>query len=394
MAVVDKSISLSLKGGGTCFAFEDPLLKNLTWVEAVLPFSECSKLERGNANVRPPAMKRPFKAMEYTVENHPEQFHVLNRGIFYVCGGVKYDGKEKITVQPKRGRGEPWGIGDGGHTFDVVCKEVQRAKELAQEINWKEPYVRVTFASWDDPKLPVSRVVEARNTSLQVQAYSIEDYKGSFDSIKEALEAAKFDKGLVAYRENVAKPWHITEIIQRMGCCLPERWRNKHPTSFVTSKNRAVKEYLNAESHSEFERLFPVIKDIITLPERLASMISAGDLVNVRKLESVPSTTNPVAKRMRRESWSRPGTNFSVKHKIDVAALLPMASAFRELLVKDKNGNYKWGMPLDKAVKDCLPDMYEKLVEQAKRAPVPSALGYDPAYWAGCQNVTVRYLKA
>lgn len=395
MAGSDKSISLSLKGGGTCFAFDDPRLKDVHWVEAVLPFAEASKLEKGNANIRPPAMKRPFKAMEDTLQKHPEHFHVLNRGIFYVCGSAKYDGKSTIKIEPKRGRGEPWGIGDGGHTFDVVCKWVGLEEQLAKDAasTRAEPFVRVTFASWEDPSLSVSTVVEARNTSLQVQSYSIEDYKGSFDPIKEALKAAKFDPGLVAYRENMAKPWHITEVIQRLACFLVEEWRTKHPTSMYTSKNRAVKLYLSGEKQAEFESLFPLIKDIITLPDRIASMISVGDLVNVRKLESIPKANSAIAKRYSRESYTRPGTNFQQKHKIDVAATLPMASAFRELLVKDKNGNYKWTVPLDKALKDCLPDMFDILLEQGKKAPVPSALGYDAAYWAGCQNVTVRYLK-
>ena len=49
---------------------------SLYHLEAYLPFTEAVKLEKGNANVRPPSeRKKPFEDMVATVENDPASFH-------------------------------------------------------------------------------------------------------------------------------------------------------------------------------------------------------------------------------------------------------------------------------------------------------------------------------
>ncbi len=395
MAEREVQLKLTLKGGGTCEVFQDQRLPGTTTLHAYLPFSEAAKLERGNANVRPPAEKHPFKAMEETLQKHPEHFHILNRGIFYICNEAKYDAKTgTITIWPKKKRGQRWGIGDGGHTFDVVHNEVKRAEELIKNKEWKEPYVHVEFMFWDDEKVDLdpATVVQARNTSLQVQGYSMIYYQGGFDPLIKALDAANFPPGLVAFRENEAKSWNVKEIIQRMCCVLLDVWENKVPTSMYTSQNRAVKMYLDPAYKKNFEELYPLIADIITLPERISSLISTGDLVNVRRIESLPKKESAIAKRYTK-MVKRPGTDFEQRHRIDGAALLPAATAFRELLRRKKSGEVEWAVPLSKAVPACVPGIFEALCEQGKRAPVPSALGYDTAYWTSCQNVVIKYLS-
>lgn len=385
-------IKLTLKGGGSCSQFQDPAIKGLTVLQAYLPFSEATKLERGNANVRPPVEKHPFKAMEETLQKRPEHFHILNRGIFYICQEAKYDGKDTITLWPKKRRGHRWGIGDGGHTFDVICREVKRRTELAAELKGAlEPFVHVEFMFWDDEvDLDPAVVVQARNTSLQVQGYTMIFYQGGFDPLIRALDKDGFPSGLVAFREGEpTKAWNVKQIIQILACFLLDEWENTVPTSMYTAQNRAVQLYLNKQE--KFAELYPLIKDIITLPERIASLISKGDIVNPRELEKVPKRESAIAKP--RRMYKRPGADFETRHRIDTGALLPAAAAFRELLYRKKSGELDWKVPLSKAVPACLKGIYEVLVEQGKRAPVPSALGYDTAYWRGCQSVVIRYLS-
>lgn len=392
MAEKSDQIKLTLKGGGNCHVFEDPK-QGVTVLHAYLPFSEITKLERGNANVRPPAEKHPFKAMEETLQKKPEDFHILNRGIFYICHEARYDGKDTITVWPKKKRGQRWGIGDGGHTFDVIGREVKRRSELVTDLKGTaEPYAHVEFMFWDENvDLDPAVVVRARNTSLQVQTHSMIYYQGGFDPLIRALEKDGFEAGHVAFRENEPKAWNVKEIIQRLACFLLDEWENKIPTSMYTSQNRAMALYLNKEKSKQFEELYPLISDIITLPERIASLIGKGDIVNARRLETIPKKESAIAKK--RRLYTRPGTKFEMPYKIDGAALLPAATAFRELLKRKKSGEVEWAVPLSKAVPACLPGIFEVLCEQGKRAPVPSALGYDTAYWAGCQNVVIKYLS-
>ena len=69
-----------------CKRLKDPQKEGtLFHLEAWLPFSEAVKLERGNANVRPPSeTKKPFRDMMITVEKDPGSFHLKNRGIIYI----------------------------------------------------------------------------------------------------------------------------------------------------------------------------------------------------------------------------------------------------------------------------------------------------------------------
>jgi hypothetical protein len=392
MAEKQAELKLSLKAGGSCAVFDDPYYKGLKVIQAYLPFSEASKLERGNANVRPPAEKHPFKAMEETLQTKPMDFHILNRGIFYICDDARTSG-DTITIHPKKKRGQRWGIGDGGHTFDVICREVERRKNLVAELKGApEPFVKVEFMYWDDSvDLDPAVAVRARNTSLQVQTHSMIYYQGGFDPIIKALEKGGMDPNLFAFRENEAKPWNVKPAIQILACFLIDEWENKFPTSMYTSQNRAISLYLNPEKKAAFEELYLVLVDIITLPDRISALISKGDLVNVRMLEKLPKRESAIAKP--RRAFTRPGTKFESRHRIDMAALLPAATAFRELLRRKKTGEVDWSIPLSKAVPACLPGIFEVLCEQGKRAPVPSALGYDTAYWAGCQNVVIKYLS-
>src|SRR5438034_7397730 len=67
-----------------CKRLKDPLAQGLFHLETWLPFSEAVKLDRGNANVRPPSdSKKPFRDMVETVNSDPASFHLKNRGITY-----------------------------------------------------------------------------------------------------------------------------------------------------------------------------------------------------------------------------------------------------------------------------------------------------------------------
>ena len=73
--------------------------------------------------------------------------------------------------------------------------------------DWVMPFVRVHFLVSKDQE-NIESVVEALNTSLQVQQYTLDEYQNKFMSLKTALEEGGFDPALVAFRENEDKEWH------------------------------------------------------------------------------------------------------------------------------------------------------------------------------------------
>ena len=161
------------------------------------------------------------------------------------------------------------------------------SRSYRQDEEWKEPFVRVHFMASETGSILggiEDEVVEALNTSVQVKRFTLEEYRGKFDELKDALTASRFDISHVAFRENEDKPWQVTEIVQRLACFLKDRWKIIPPSSMYRSKDKALQLFINDEV-GEFKKLYPIIKDVITFPEFIQSSLSEN--IEGRKLGKV-----------------------------------------------------------------------------------------------------------
>ena len=388
-----KTIPLSIRHNDHCKRLADPHNHGTFHMEALLPFTEAVKLIRGNANVRPPSeTKKPFKDMLDTVAEDPEKFHLKNRGITYLCDRFELDNAAgRLTVSipnipETRYQDEDavkFGIADGGHTFSVIEKVVTNLQDFAQKPDWLEPFVRVHFLSGEGSQDATEGIVEALNTSSQVQQFTLDEYRHEFDELKDALAKSGFDINLISFRENEDHEWHIVEIIQRMSCFLKERWQETHPASMYKSKGKALDLFTNPATRQEFFALFDVLYDVVTLPEYIQSQLSQGDLIDKRSLGQLRSV------RAVKKVEVRAGTNFPTKHRIDLAALLPMAAAFRELL-QSKGGRYAWRVPMRETFERCAENLYKALVTKSRQIRSTSQLGSDMEYWGMCAQIVMR----
>jgi hypothetical protein len=154
-----------------------------------------------------------------------------------------------------------------------------------------------------------------------------------------------------------------------------------------SSKNRAVEYYVDEATRPEFRELYDVIADVLTLPERLQSRISAEPKYagKLKQLE--------IVRELKRQYFKPGAEKFPTKHRIDMAGLLPMAAAFRVLLKPGKNERLQWSMKLDKAIDDCLDDLFAVLFSFSKKAPYPSQIAFDDSYWIACENVLLQMLR-
>jgi hypothetical protein len=388
-----KYIALSIRDNDHCKRLADPINPGTFHMEALLPFTEAVKLERGNANVRPPSeAKKPFKDMLDTVAETPETFHLKNRGITYLCDRFEFDNSARkvtihvpsIPVENYQDDGaSKFGIADGGHTFSVIEKVVSNSAEYSQKEGWIEPFVRVHFLSGEgSQEANIEGIVEALNTSSQVQQYTLDEYQNKFDELKAALIKTGFPVDAVSFRENEDKEWHVVEIIQRMACFLRERWQDTHPASMYKSKSKALELFTSDSTRPEFYKLFDVIYDVVTLPEYIQSQLSQGtiDRRSLGKLRSV---------RPLKKLEARVGTQFATKHKIDLAALLPMAAGFRELL-QLKGDRYSWRVHPHEVFGMCTESLYKALVTRSKQTRSTSQLGSDMEYWGACAQIIMR----
>lgn len=394
-----RTIDLFPRDSDHCKRLKDPSGTNLYHLEAFLPFTEAVKLEKGNANLRPPSeRKKPFQDMITTVEGDPASFHKKNRGITYLCDKFEFDNAKKrlqvsvpIPDRPSNGNvadisdDEPrFGIADGGHTYEVIRQTVDRMNELKEIQNWTEPFVRVHFLAGEAVVSgEIEQIVEALNTSSQVQQYTLDEYQNKFDELKKGLSDAGFDINLVAFRENEEKEWDIREIVQRMACFLKDRWKFTQPTSMYRSKGKALDLFTNDISRPDFEKLYTVIRDVITLPEFVQSQFSQADIIKGKRFGGLRAV------RKLKKPLTRPGTNFPTEHLMDMAASLPIAAAFRELL-ELKGDRYVWKVRPEVAFKRCGEELYKLLASKSRTAKSVNSLGADTELWTQAVNIVLR----
>jgi len=393
-----RTIEVFPRDNDHCKRLKDPSAASLYHLEAYLPFTEAVKLEKGNANVRPPSeRKKPFEDMVATVENDPASFHRKNRGITYLCDKFEYDNsKRRLLVSvpvldaadsAAEANGDDdarFGIADGGHTYEVIRRTVDRINELKELENWTEPFVRVHFLAGETVVTgELEEIVEALNTSSQVQQYTLDEYQNKFDGLKTALSTAGFDVSLVAFRENEEKEWDIREIVQRMACFLKDRWKFIQPTSIYKSKGRALDLFTNDATRPEFEKLYGVVRDIITLPEFIQSEFSQGGIIKGKRFGGLRAVKNL------KKPYKRPGTNYVTEHKMDLAASLPIAAAFRELL-ELKGDRYQWKVDPALVFKKSGEELYKVLATKSRTAKSVNNLGSDGELWTLAVNIVLR----
>lgn len=392
-----RTIEVFPRDNDHCKRLKDPSASNLYHLEAYLPFTEAVKLDKGNANVRPPSeRKKPFEDMLDTVENDPASFHRKNRGITYLCDKFEYDNARRRlvlsvpiletseTAEPNGEDDARFGIADRGHTYEVIRRTVDRINELREIEKWTEPYVRVHFLAGETVVTgELEQIVEALNTSSQVQQYTLDEYQNKFEGIKAALSASGFDVSLVAFRENEEKEWDIREIIQRMACFLKDRWKFIQPTSMYKSKGRALDLFTNDATRPEFEKLYGVIRDVVTLPEFIQSEFSQGNIIKGKRfggLRAVKSLKRP---------YKRPGTEYVTEHKMDLAASLPIAAAFRELL-ELRGDRYQWKVDPAEVFRKTGEELYKVLATKSRTAKSVNNLGSDGELWTLAVNIILR----
>jgi hypothetical protein len=381
-----KVITLSVQPD-YCHVFKDPSNPKVTYAKVLLLFSEAAKLVQGDANLRNPSEKKPVKQMRHTIEFRPELFHRKNNGITYLCSKVEMDKKSgQLTIRlPQSGS---FGTLNGGHTLYVVQDSVKKMFGILREKKgWTEPYVPVQFVAGEEAQEDTVDVVKGLNTATAVSVHTEYEYEGKYEDLKLALKRAGFPfEELVAFKENEDREWNVREIVHRMSVFLPS-WsvKNISPYTMYRSRGKSMEMFVNKENHKEFVQLYDVIVDIITLPEFIQSQFSTGNILTGKnkKLGRLKIAKLLPGQRVRK------GTTWPTEHKMDLAALLPMAAAFRELLVM-RNGKMAWSRDPYSIFKKVAVELYDHLSICSARAKSASQLGSDSKYWDGCDKIILK----
>jgi len=223
------------------------------------------------------------REIEKTILENPEDMLLASRGITIVADSFEFDakrGEALITLTDP----ENHGIADGG-TTDAVIAKVQ--SQLAAGKRWAELSQAEREQLLGECRVPlhiivgvedrdrIGNLVKGRNTSRQVRPWSLADFSGDFDWIKDILEAENSPvRGRVGYEENATKDVSILDVLALVTLFHPI-WDTeddeglKAPTVAYASKGRLDKIMVKEEFAAGYRNLSPVILDILDLHDHV-----------------------------------------------------------------------------------------------------------------------------
>lgn len=245
-----------------------------------------------NVNPRshdPECLKSPVaKKIEQTIMEKPEDFYLANRGSTIIAESYEFDpktGNIELTIADP----ENQGLADGA-TTDAVVAKVQTA--LAREVLEKKDgsYTELVssggkvpetlkngrihlevFIGLDD-RTRLANLVEGRNTSRQVRGWSMADFRGEFEFIKDILEAKDSPfVGKIGYEENSSQDISILDVLSIITLFHPEfdqkdaNGTDKAPVVAYANKGRMDARLADETLKKGYRELSPLVIDILKL---------------------------------------------------------------------------------------------------------------------------------
>lgn len=191
------------------------------------------------ANVRHQKMGSGIaKEIVHTLDERPENFHPLNRGLTILSNGFRYDSQSKVLSillrDPKK-----HGIIDGGHTYRAIELVIRRREGAGGEP--PNAFVNLEVLSGYDEISP--DIIGARNSVCAVRPSAIYSLEGVFNDLRHHLQKAGLES-LVAFKQNEDKPISVEEVIATCTLFHPlYADGTSHPIRAYTSRANCAEMY-------------------------------------------------------------------------------------------------------------------------------------------------------
>ena len=179
------------------------LLVNMKDLPEAIPLDVNPRVPKMSTNVA----KRLAKAVA-----EPEtDFYINNRGIVISAKSLTFNsGESEVTIDIGDQNDEndrfAYGILDGGHTYTAI---MENRGKIPEDI---EKYVRVEVIT---NVINITRLSDARNTSVQVSDLALFNLEESFEDVKWAIKDEPYAQD-IAYKDNENKPINISELLRLM----------------------------------------------------------------------------------------------------------------------------------------------------------------------------------
>ncbi|MDM8212179.1 AIPR family protein [Mediterraneibacter glycyrrhizinilyticus] len=236
------------------------LLINMKDLPDDIPMDVNPRVPKMGTNVA----KRLIKAV---VEPETD-FYINNRGIIIAAKSLSFNSAEsEVTIdignQDDENDKFNYGILDGGHTYTAI---IQNRDKIPKDI---EKFVRMEVIT---NVVNITRLSDARNTSVQVSDIALFNLEDSFEDVRRAIQEQPYaDK--IAYKDNENKPISISELLRLMYAFDVEKYPDDNiaPIQSYSGKAQVFKRYRDAFKSVFYKSLtkqLPKLVDLYDLIER------------------------------------------------------------------------------------------------------------------------------
>lgn len=293
-----------------------------------------------DVNPREPKMTTNVaKNLKRAVAEAETDFYLNNRGIVISARALSFDtAKSQVTIdlgdQELDSDRFQYGILDGGHSYTAIIAE---RNNIPKDI---EKYVRLEVIT---NVQNITRLSDARNTSMQVSDIALFNLDDKFDTIKKAIQKEPF-ADRIAYKDNEDKEISVSELLRLMYTFDIVKYPDDS-TAPVQSYSGKAQVFKNYKQTYNTPFCMSLIKQIPTLV-KLYDTIEQGIPMNYKKYKEAqgikPRFGNvrgiePI--NQKESAGTNMGTLFlknPIQYKISSGYIYPIFGAFRCLLQYDK----------------------------------------------------------
>lgn len=295
-----------------------------------------------DVNPREPKMTTNVARSLLSAVVEPEtDFYINNRGIVIAAKALTFNTADsEVTIdlgdQDDENDRFLYGILDGGHTYTAIMK---KRGEIPEDIR---KFVRIEVIT---NVQNITRLSDARNTSVQVSDMALFNLDDNFDSIKTAI-ADQVYADLIAYKDNENKPIHVSELLRLMYAFDIDKYPddNAAPVQSYSGKAQVFKRYKQTFETSFYKSLTQHLPTLVKLydvierelPEKYKEYKKAQGVANPRfgSVRGIESLDNPT----KTEFLATP-----TKYSVSSGYIYPIFGAFRSLLKYDESaGSVSW----------------------------------------------------
>lgn len=309
------------------------LLVNMKVLPEDIPLDVNPRVPKMGTNVA----KRLVKAV-----TEPEtDFYINNRGIIIAAKSLSFNSIEsEVTIDIGNQEDEndkySYGILDGGHTYTAI---IQNRDKIPSDI---EKYVRMEVIT---NVVNITRLSDARNTSVQVSDIALFNLEDSFEDIKLSIQDQPY-ASKIAYKDNETKPIGISELLRLMYAFDIEKYPDDKmaPIQSYSGKAQVFKRYkdaFNGKFYKSLTKQLPKLTELYDIIEREMSDkygeykralgVAIPRFGGVKGVEYVESG-------VKTEFFEN-----KIKYSISSGYIYPVYGAFRSLLkMNDETGEVEW----------------------------------------------------